>query len=132
MADLLVRTDSKVRLNRVQMALLIERLQGHKTTIEDARRILRDDAAGDAGWAFAVSAIATSIEISMEIGLEDKVSPLVLEDMLIGLRRGNLAASSAICLLHGATQRPWPEDTFKSSCDAKEWREYLKVNEFLP
>jgi hypothetical protein len=113
------------------MGLLIERFQGYKTTVDEARKILRDDSAGHAKWALAMAVIGTAFEISTEIGLEDKASPTAFEDMLLGLKRGNLAASSAICLLHGATQRPWPEEVFGSSGDPKEWEEYLRSNGFL-
>jgi hypothetical protein len=113
------------------MALLIEGFQRYNTTIDEARRMLRDDLAGHAKWAFAMAVIGTAFEISTEIGLEDKPSPTAFEDMLLGLKRGNLAASSAICLLHGATQRPWPKEVFGSSRDPKEWEEYLRSNGFL-
>lgn len=91
--------------------------------IQEARNAIRDDSIGPVGWAMAASVIA---EAPVE-GTET----LLLEDMLIALTRGELAASTAICVLHGKTGRPWPEPNKVGYRDAEEWRSYLKERSFL-
>jgi len=84
-----------------------------------ARQVIRDDAVGSIGWAFAAGVIMEETES------EKRISPDTLADMLICLERGGLAASTAVCVLYGRTGRPWPEGAFEGSRDPKEWKEYL-------
>lgn len=89
----------------------------------EARRVLRDDSAGKFGWAAAAAVIAQSLEDGKE------PSHNVAEDMLLCLSREELAASTAVAVLHRMTKRPAQKGA--SYRDAQEWRAFLSKHGFL-
>jgi hypothetical protein len=109
--------------------------------LEEARKLIRDDDAGHSKWACA------AITIEQETR-QEKLSRSAMEDLLVCLKRGGLAASTALCALHGRTGRPWNHellekleggpidpDEFKRlyavQIDTRPWEEYFKEHGFL-
>jgi hypothetical protein len=90
-----------------------------------ARLIIRDDNAGEANWAIA------SAVIDEETVGKEGLSPTTLRDLLVCLKRGGLAMSSAMCVLYGRTGRKWPEKPSDYSRDPEEWESFLQENGYL-
>jgi hypothetical protein len=83
-------------------------------TLEEARRVVRDDSALPVDWFLAAAEISSSRESS-------------LEDLLVCLRRKGTIASGAATTLYVRTKRPRKDDSVESfSMDYQDWLEYLR------
>lgn len=83
-------------------------------TLEDARKIIRDDAAQWSAWAEAAGVLAQSHESSFE-------------DLLECLKRRGLPAETAVCALYVRTKRPRKDKSIASVVlDYNDWSDYLK------
>lgn len=92
-------------------------------TLQEARSFIRDDSIGPIGWAMAAAVIHESTQ-------DDPLNAEMLEDLLIALGRGPLAASTAICALGYRTNRQPNPDGWLDR-DPEGWRVYLRENGYL-
>jgi len=91
-------------------------------TIEEARRIIRDDSASRIGWLAATTVITAEESFS---GTQSFM------DYIYCLRRGSPCASSACITLYCRSQRPLPDNVQDYSHDANEWEDYLQNHGLL-
>ncbi len=81
--------------------------------LEEARKVIRDDAAQWAAWVEAAGVLSDSRESS-------------LEDLIQCLKRNGLPAETAACALYVRTERPRADSTIQSVVlDHRDWSEYL-------
>lgn len=82
-------------------------------TLEQAKRVIRDEKADFTESAHAATTIASSPDSTFE-------------DLLICLRRNGYTASTAACALYVRTKRPRVPDTIEGTVlDYDDWRNYL-------
>lgn len=89
--------------------------------LEEAKRLIRDDAASPLGWIAATGTIVACAE----------TNPDLFMDLLQCLKRKGACSGPAIAVLYGRTGRSIPT-SFDDYCrDPKEWENYLRENNFL-
>ena len=84
-------------------------------TLDEARKVIRNDAAGYAAWAVATATIF----------YEANQNRHIYEDLLKCLERGGPCAGTASLALYSRSGRPRPESYLENSHDPNEWRAYL-------
>jgi hypothetical protein len=88
-------------------------------TIEEAKRIIRDDSALPVDWVLAAAELSASRESS-------------LEDLLVCLKRKGTIASGAATTLYVRTKRPIENDSPESfSMEYQDWFEYLHSRKLI-
>ena len=90
-------------------------------TLEDAKKIIRDDSAGYASWAIATGVIFYEANRNHDL----------YEDLLKCLERGGPCSGSAALALYSHSGRSRPENFLNNSRDPNEWRAYLVKNGML-
>jgi hypothetical protein len=86
-------------------------------SLEEARRVIRDDAADHVDWVCATRAISSTSEVSSEI----------FRDLVVCLSRRGGCIGMSVLALYSKSKRDYPLNGSEVSRSSEEWAEYLTV-----